>query len=118
MVAGRTARVAKNAGSSRWFRSRPVEFGARSLGVAAARRPCHKSQQQVDNRPGLLLLNPVPGAVDQVAAEHAGADAGLHRLIDAGALIRAPILLARDEAGRDVDGPPGVGLELRGECAG
>ena len=57
------------------------------------------------------------GAVDQMAAEHAGAGPRLHRLEHAGALIGAPILLARDEAGGHVDGAARNSLHFGGERA-
>src|SRR3954469_4620062 len=55
-------------------------------------------EQQPADLGRLLLLHPMAGAVDEMAAEHVRAAAPLHRLERAGALIGAPILLARDEA--------------------
>jgi len=51
-------------------------------------------QQQASDLLRLFLLHPVPGALDQMTADHAGAGALLHRLIDARPLIGAPVLLA------------------------
>ena len=66
---------------------------------------------------GLLLLHPMAGAFDQMTADHPRACGGLHRLEHAGALISAPILLARDEAGGHVDAAARPGLEFGVECA-
>src|SRR5450756_1650609 len=88
-----------------------------SLLCAALRSLLQEWQQQVDNLLGLFLLHPVAGAIDQVATEHPRAGALLHRLIDAGALIRAPVLLARDETGGHVDMAARPGFELGGERA-
>src|ERR1700716_845452 len=76
-----------------------------------------KLQQQVTNFLGLLLLHPVAGAIDQMTAEHARARACLHRFKDAGALISAPVLFARDEASGHVDTAAGICFEFGGECA-
>lgn len=46
---------------------------------------------------GLFLLYPMPGALDQIAAEHLRATRTLHALEIAGALIRAPISVAGDK---------------------
>src|SRR3954467_12821007 len=74
-------------------------------------------EQQAAHPGRLLLLHPVTRAVDKVAAEQLRAGPRLHRLEHAGTLIGAPILLARDEAGGDVDGAAGQQLELAVECA-
>src|ERR1700730_18613418 len=74
-------------------------------------------QQQMTNFLGLLLLPPMAGAADQLTAEHARPRACLHRVKDAGALIRAPVLLARDEARGHVDTAAGICFEFGGECA-
>src|SRR6266481_1227135 len=66
---------------------------------------------------GLLLLHPVAGALDQMTAEHSRAGTLLHRLIDAGTLIGAPILFARNEAGRHLDAAAGKGFKLGRERA-
>src|ERR1700732_504158 len=66
---------------------------------------------------GLFLLHPMAGALDQMTAEHARAGTFLHRLIDAGTLIGAPILFACNEAGRHVDAAAGKGFKLGRERA-
>ena len=52
------------------------------------------------------------GAVEQMAAEHAGAGAVLHALEIAGALIGAPVALAGDEHRRHVDRAAGEQLQF------
>src|ERR1700682_259551 len=74
-------------------------------------------QQQATDLVRPLLLHPVAGAVDQVSAEHAGAGAGLHGLEYAGALIGAPVLPPRDEAGGHGNAAARIGFKLGGECA-
>src|SRR6266852_4619161 len=64
-----------------------------------------------------LLLHPVAGALDQVAAHHARAYALLHAFDIAGNLVGAPVALARDEHRRHVDGAAGEHLELGSENA-
>src|SRR5216683_2594000 len=73
--------------------------------------------RQSGNFRRLLLLHPVTGAVDQMTADHVGTRARLHRLEYAGALMRAPILLSRDEGGRHVDGTAREGLQFGVESA-
>src|SRR5581483_12043127 len=68
--------------------------------------PFEEVEQQAAHFGRLLLLHPMAGAVDQMAAEHLRAAAALHRFERAWALIGAPILLARDEAGGHVDAAP------------
>src|SRR5258708_3358491 len=81
----------------------------------------HELQQQMTNLLRLLLLHPVAGAVYQMNAEHARAGAFLHRLEHAGALVGAPVLFARDEAGGSVDSAAGecfeFGIERTGGAA-
>ena len=60
----------------------------------------------------LFLLDPVAGAVDQMAAAHIGAGAFLHLFQPAGALPYAPILRPRDEAGRYVDRAAGIEFQF------
>src|ERR1700760_5174142 len=60
----------------------------------------------------------MPGTVDQMRAKHARAGGRLHGLEHAGTLVGPPILLARDETGRHVDGPARPGFEFGGEGAG
>src|SRR5258708_7452330 len=74
-------------------------------------------QQQAADLGGLLLLHPVAGTLDQVSAEHAGAGALLHRLVDTGALIDAPILFSCDETGGHIDGAARPYLQFGCELA-
>src|SRR5712691_5641052 len=60
----------------------------------------------------LLLLHPVPGALDQMAAKDARAGALPHALDIAGNLVGAPVALARDEHRWHVDGAAGEYFEL------
>src|SRR5258708_5126112 len=76
-----------------------------------------KLQQQTAYLGGLFLLHPMAGAVDQMTAKRARAGDGLHRLEYAGALMGAPVLLARDEAGGHVDAAVGKRFELSSERA-
>ncbi len=46
---------------------------------------------------GLLLLHPMPGALDQMCAQHAGARHLLHGLECTGSLIDAPVAFPADE---------------------
>ena len=62
-------------------------------------------QQQLGDGRRLLLLDPVPGAFDQVDAAHARARHALHVLQSAGSLIDAPVTGSSDEARGDVNGP-------------
>src|SRR6185295_18642142 len=71
-----------------------------------------KIEQQPVHRSGLLLLHPVAGAIDQLAAEHARAGARLHRLEVAGLLEHAPVAGAGDEQRRHVDRAAREGLQL------
>src|ERR1700756_3598904 len=80
--------------------------------LAAIRGPLEELQQQSRDVFGLLLLHPVAGARDEVTAVHVRAGARRHSFIDAGALIGAPILLTRDEAGWHVDGTAGPCLQF------
>src|ERR1700730_3380398 len=77
----------------------------------------HELHQQAVNLLRLLLLHPVAGAVDQVTAEHAGAGRCLHCLIDAGTLICAPVLPARNKARGHVEAAAGIGFEFGSERA-
>src|ERR1700712_2106812 len=56
-----------------------------------------KLQQQLRDLLGLLLLHPMPGAVEQVAAAHVRAGGFLHALDGAGGLVDAPVLASGDE---------------------
>src|SRR5205085_6618493 len=75
-------------------------------------RMSKKFQQQASDLLRLFLLHPVPGALDQMTADHAGAGALLHRLIDAGPLIGAPVLLAGDKARGHVDAAARPGFKF------
>ena len=61
---------------------------------------------------GLLLLDPVAGAFDEVDLLHVRAGALLHPLERAGRLVVAPVVLARDEGRGLVDGAAGEGFVL------
>src|SRR6266481_1484476 len=56
--------------------------------------PLQKIDQQLIHPIRLLLLDPMPGAVDQMAAQHPGARALLHSLEIAGPLIGPPVAFA------------------------
>src|SRR6185437_3180748 len=74
-------------------------------------------QEQPADLNRLLLLYPMAGALDQMAADHPAAIPGLHRFEHAGALIGAPVLLAGDESGGHVDAAARPGLHFRDESA-
>src|SRR5215471_21408587 len=59
--------------------------------------PPQKRDEQLADLLRLLLLHPMPGAVDQVASHHTRACAQLHLLEIAGALISAPVAFPGDE---------------------
>src|SRR6516225_8081753 len=88
---------------SRELRSSQAE--ARLQVRLSLRKLSQEGKQQPVHFGWLLLLHPMSGAVDKMTADHPCAGGGLHRLIDAGTLISAPILPAGDEAGGHVDGP-------------
>src|SRR5665213_4259838 len=94
----------------------PLHLAA-ALGLWSMPSMLQKLQQQPAYLGGLLLLHPVAGAVDQMAAYHVAAGGRLHRLEHARALIGAPILLARDETGGHIDGAARPYLQFSGECA-
>src|SRR5260370_28081603 len=79
--------------------------------TTAARLP-QEIDQQPDDRVRLFLLHPMPGAVEQVYADHAGAGALLHPLDRPRPLVAAPIAVARDEDRRHVDGAAGEPRQL------
>src|SRR5258706_2206920 len=70
-------------------------------------------EQQPCDRLGLLLLDPVSGTWDEVAAPHLRAGLGLHALEGAGHLVDAPVGAAGDEQRRDIDGPSGERDQFR-----
>src|SRR5215472_14512411 len=65
-----------------------------------------KLQQEPAHLLRLLLLHPMAGAVDQMAAEHPRASTLLHSLEVTGALVGSPIAFSRDEERRHINGPP------------
>src|SRR4029453_5650686 len=83
-----------------------------AVALELRRVPLQEIQQQLANPSLLLLLPPVPGAFEQVAAGEASARRVLHALDRPRSLIDAPVTRARDEDRRDVDGPPGEQLQL------
>jgi hypothetical protein len=92
-----------------------------SLGVTPHRLPVEglsperlqEAEQRGDHRLGLLLLHPVAGAVDPVAATQVGQRTGLHGLVRPGHLEHPPVLAAGDEAGRHLDAPSAEQAQLR-----
>src|SRR5207237_255868 len=62
----------------------------------------------------LLLLHPVPGAIQEMNSTHLGARLRSHGLDGAGTLIRTPITFSSDEGRRNIDGAAGEQLKLRG----
>src|SRR3977135_1162107 len=122
-----TARTSRSLKSAKFFTTAPFPrfrmILNRYRGTVLGRQSFSSASlsQKRDQQPGhfrrSLLLHPMAGAVDEVTAEHAGASASLHRLIDAGALIGAPVLLAGDEAGGHVDAAARPGLQFRDELA-
>src|SRR3984885_6758103 len=61
-------------------------------------------QQQTADCLGLLLLNPVSSAIDEMRAPPLRTSRGFHPLKGARNLVHAPIALARDETRRHIDG--------------
>src|SRR6516225_10175069 len=76
-----------------------------------------KSEQQFGDFCGLLLLHPMPGAVQKMDAGHTGAGDAVHLFDRAWALVDAPIAAARDEDRRYVDSLAGIKLQLGFEHA-
>src|SRR5712671_1047503 len=74
--------------------------------------PLQKLDQQLAHPFRLFLLHPMPGAVDQMTAEHPRAGAIPHALEIARALIGSPIAFSCNEHGRDIDGAAGKQLKL------
>src|SRR5580658_6777649 len=123
-----TASTSRSVKSAKFFTAAPFHIfrmvlncirGGRGevKSFGSARRAQELQKQPVHLR-RLFLLYPVPGAVDQMAADHVRACRALHGLKHAGALVGAPILLAGDEAGGDLDGLARPGLEFGGKRAG
>src|SRR5882672_5275191 len=67
--------------------------------------PLQEIDQQLIHPLRLLLLHPMPGAVDKMAAQHPGARALLHPLVVPGALVGSPIAFAGDKDRRHIDAP-------------
>src|SRR5665213_318557 len=109
-----TTRVVENEVTDGLFRFVPWQF---ELPDGNFSGPLDELQQQPAHLGGLLLLHPMAGALDQMTTDHPGAGLGLHRLEHARALISAPILLARDEAGGHVDAAARPGLQFRNKFA-
>src|SRR5262245_29125887 len=79
--------------------------------------PLQEAQQQLVDARRLLLLHPVSGAVQQMAAGEARARRVLHALEGSRSLVDAPVARARDEDRRHVDGPSRKQLQLGFERA-
>src|SRR5690606_12795661 len=80
-------------------------------GSARGARAGQELQQQAVHPIGLLLLDPVAGALDEVAGLHPGAGPGLHGFVGARSLVYAPVAAAGKEAGRHLDPAAGEQLE-------
>src|SRR6266849_6345709 len=76
--------------------------------------PLQKLRQELAHPRRLLLLYPMAGAIDQMAAQHSRAQALLHPLEIAGTLVRPPILFSRDEDRGHVDRPAREQLQFSG----
>src|SRR4051812_48245659 len=76
-----------------------------------------EGQQQAEDCLGLLLLHPMPGALQQVNPAHPGAGAFLHALDRAWPLVDTPVALARDEDRRHSDRAAGKQLQFALEGA-
>src|ERR1700746_2137784 len=74
--------------------------------VLSRRLLAQEIDQQRDDLLRLLLLHPVPGAVEQLAADHTGADL-LRAFESPRRLVDAPVARAADEDRWHVDRAPG-----------
>ena len=74
-------------------------------------------QQQSADFARLFLLHPMSRAIDEMTADHVAAGLRLHRFKDARPLMGSPVLLARDEGGRHIDGAARPNLQFRRERA-
>src|SRR5262249_50194605 len=74
--------------------------------------PGKERQEEAHDLLRLLLLHPMAGAVDEVAAAHLGAGKLLHALDRPWRLVDPPIAAAGDEERRHVDGALGEDLEV------
>src|SRR5215469_9542833 len=81
------------------------------MGSSRLSLPLQKLDQQLAYP---LLLHPMAGTVDQMAAQHPRARALLHPLEIAGTLVSPPILFARNEDRGHVDGPAREQLQFSG----
>src|ERR1700730_5844492 len=82
------------------------------MGSSRLSLPLQKLDQQLAHPLRLLLLHPMAGAVDQMAAKHPRARALLHPLEIAGPLVSPPILFAGDKDRGHIDGPARKQLQL------
>src|SRR3954469_23568811 len=86
---------------------RPFAGGLLRLSPVLSRRLlAQEIEQQRDDLLRLLLLHPVPGAVEQLTADHAGADL-LGAFESARRLVDTPVAHAADEDRWHVDRAPG-----------
>src|ERR1700730_8072295 len=67
--------------------------------------PLQELDQELAHPLRLLLLHPMAGAVDQMAAQHPGAGALLHPLEITGPLVVSPIAFPGDKDRRHADAP-------------
>src|SRR4051794_33659276 len=74
--------------------------------VLSRRLVAQEIEQQRDDLLRLLLLHPVPGAVEQLTADHAGADL-LRAFESARRLVDTPVAHAADEDRGHVNRAPG-----------
>src|SRR4051794_29486196 len=103
-----TASTSRSVRSANFFTAGPVLTQFRTILNRYRRLPAcgqlagwcvgrlQERQQQPTHFRRLLLLHPVAGAIDQMAADHVAAGGLLHGLEHAGTLIGAPVLLAGD----------------------
>src|SRR6266446_8603223 len=82
------------------------------MGSSRLSPPLQKLDQQLAYPLRLLLLHPMAGAVDQMAAQHPRARALLHSLEIAGPLVGPPIALSSDKHGGHINGPTRKQLQL------
>ena len=72
--------------------------------------------QELEQKPadliGLFLLHPMPSPFNQMTTKHVAASGFLHRLEEAGPLIRAPVLFTGDKAGGYVDAAAGPSFPI------
>ena len=88
--------------------------GSQNSGADVLSLSRQEIDQQFAQRSGLLLLNPVSRALNQVHAAKLTAGGGFHRLQRARTLIGAPIAFPGDETAGHVHAAAGVCLQLRG----